>query len=396
MEFLLVWLEAFVRWLHVIAGVAWIGTSFYFIHLDYSLKARPGLPQGAHGEAWQVHGGGFYHMVKYVVAPARIPDELTWFKWEAYATWFSGLALVVLVYYLGAELYLIDRHVLDVSPPAAIALSVGSLVVAWLAYEFLCRSTLGRNEGLLAAVGFALLLTLAFGFTRVLSGRGAFMQMGAVIGTIMAANVLMVIIPGQRRVVADLLAGRTPDSEYGRRGKQRSLHNNYLTLPVVFVMIANHYPLVFASRWSWLILGLAIVIGAAVRHFYNQRHRGLPSPWWTWAVAALCAAAIVGMSALGPADDRGESRSGAQAPRFAEVEEIVISRCAACHAAEPVWAGIVAAPKGVMLDTPARIRLQRRAIALQAAWTNAMPPGNLTEISSEERAALALWAAATR
>lgn len=395
MEFLLAWVETFVRWLHVIAGVAWIGTSFYFIHLDYSLKAPPGLPQGAQGEAWQIHGGGFYHMVKYVVAPARMPDELTWFKYEAYATWFSGLALVVLVYYIGAELYLIDRHVLDMSPAAAIAFSVGALVMGWLAYDFLCRSSFGRNEARLAAIGFALLVALAFGFTQTLSGRGAFMQMGAIIGTIMAANVLLVIIPGQRRVVADLIAGRTPDSEYGRRGKQRSLHNNYLTLPVIFVMIANHYPLVFASRWSWLILALVIVIGAAIRHFYNQRHRGLPSPWWTWGLAALCGAAIVWLSALGPAESQGDSRGG-RAPSFAEVEEIVVARCAACHAAEPVWAGIVAAPKGVMLDTPERIRMQRRAIALHAAWTAAMPPGNLTEMSPEERAALALWVAAAR
>ncbi len=396
MEFLLVWVETFVRWLHVISGIAWIGSSFYFIRLDYSLKPRDGLPQGAHGEAWQVHGGGFYHMVKYVVAPTRMPDELTWFKWEAYATWFSGMALVVLVYYLGAELYLIDRHVLDVSPAAAIAASAGSLIAAWLAYDLLCRSTLGRNEALLASIGFALLVALAFVLTKLLSGRGAFMQIGAVIGTIMAVNVLMVIIPGQRRVVAELIAGRTPDPQYGLRGKQRSLHNNYLTLPVVFIMIANHYPLVFASRWSWLILALAIVMGAVIRHFYNVRHRGLPSPWWTWGVAGLCGAAIVWLSSLGLAIGERDSRAGTQTPGFAEVEEIVASRCAACHAAEPVWAGIVAAPKGVMLDTPERIRLQRRAIALHAVWTNAMPPGNLTEISPEERARLALWAAGVR
>jgi len=385
------WAEAFVRWLHVVAGVAWVGTSFYFIHLDHSLEARPGLPEKAHGEAWQVHGGGFYHMVKYLVAPPRLPAELTWFKWEAYATWVSGFALVVAIYYLQASLYLVDPAVLDITPATAIAVSVVGLALGWLAYDGLCRSPLGGSEPVLAAAAFLLLVALAYAASRVFSARGAFMQMGALIGTIMAANVLMVIIPGQRKVVADLRAGRTPDPVHGRRGKQRSTHNNYLTLPVVFVMIAGHYPLAYATRWSWAILGLLLVIGAALRHFYNQRHRRAGSPWWTWAVAAACALAIVWLSTLGvPAAPAG--RAGASPVRFAEVEEIVALRCVMCHAATPVWAGLPQPPKGVLLDTSERIRARGREIAASAAWSIAMPPSNVTGMTPAERATLAAWA----
>ena len=229
-----------------------------------------------------MHGGGFYNMVKYLVAPARMPEELTWFKWEAYATWISGFALVVAIYYAGASLYLIDPAVLAISPATGIAISVAGLVLGWAVYDGLCRSPLGRNETLLAAIGFVFLVVLTYASTRIFSARGAFMQMGALIGTIMAANVLMVIIPGQRKVVADLIAGRTPDPIHGRRGKQRSTHNNYLTLPVVFVMISGHYPLAYATRWSWVILALLLVMGGVMRHFFNVRHQGLPSPWWTW------------------------------------------------------------------------------------------------------------------
>ena len=313
-----IWAEAFLRWLHVIAGIGWIGSSFYFIHLDYSLKRREGLPEQAYGEAWQVHGGGFYNMVKYLVAPARMPDELTWFKWEAYATWISGFALVIAIYYAGASLYLVDPAVLPISPATGIAISIAGLVLGWAVYDGLCRSSIGNNETVLAAVGFVFLVALAYAATRVFSARGAFMQMGALIGTIMAANVLMVIIPGQRKVVADLIAGRTPDPAHGRRGKQRSTHNNYLTLPVVFIMISGHYPLAYATRWSWVILALLLVMGGVMRHFFNVRHQGLPSPWWTWGVAVVCGGLIVWLSTLGPAletrprDKRADARCGAR------------------------------------------------------------------------------------
>jgi uncharacterized membrane protein len=394
-DILWVWAEAFLRWLHVVAGIAWIGSSFYFIHLDYSLEKREGLPPQAYGEAWQVHGGGFYNMVKYLVAPARLPAELTWFKWEAYATWVSGFALVVAIYYANAALYLIDPAVLDVSPATAIALSVAGLVLGWVVYDGLCRSPLGRSEAALAAAGFVLLTALAWLATRLFSPRGAFMQVGALVGTIMAANVLMVIIPGQRKVVADLIAGRAPDPAHGQRGKQRSTHNNYLTLPVVFVMLSGHAPLAYATRWSWVIFALLLAMGGVIRHFFNVRHQGKPNPWWTWGVAAACGLAIVWLSTLGPAGADGAAAKRAQAGSaqvtFAQVEEIVTSRCSMCHAAEPVWLGIVRPPRGVMLDTPARIEAYAREIVVSAARSRAMPPSNVTAMTAEERDALAAW-----
>jgi uncharacterized membrane protein len=394
-----VWGEAFLRWLHIIAGIAWIGTSFYFIQLDYSLKRREGLPEGAYGEAWQVHGGGFYNMVKYLVAPTRLPKELTWFKWEAYTTWLSGFALVIAIYYAQASLYLIDRAVLDISPVAGIAISVAGLILGWVVYDGLCRSPVGRSDALLAAAGFVFLVVLAFVFTHILSARGAFMQMGALIGTIMVANVAMVIIPGQRKVVADLVAGRAPDPIHGQRGKQRSTHNNYLTLPVIFVMISNHYPLAYATRWSWLILALIIVMGGVIRHFYNARHQGLPSPWWSWGVASACAAIVIWLSTLGPAEPprRGQKRAEvppATAVTFAQVEDIVVSRCSMCHAAEPVWLGIQRPPRGLVFDTPAKIAAHAREIAVAAAWSSAMPPSNVSDMTPEERRLLAAWVAA--
>lgn len=386
------WLSLILRWLHVVAGMAWIGSSFYFIHLDLSLKPRAGLPEGVKGDAWQVHGGGFYHIVKYLVAPARMPDELTWFKWEAYTTWLSGFALLVLVYYLGAELYLIDKAVLDLSAPKAAAVALGSLIVAWLAYEALCRSPLGRHEVALALVGYVFLIGLTYVFTHVFSGRGAFTQIGAIVGTIMIANVFVIIIPNQRKVVAALLAGKEPDPILGEQGKQRSVHNNYLTLPVVFLMISNHYPMLYATRFNWLIVAIVLLIGPVIRHFYNSRHEGKGSPWWTWGVAAAGMLAIAWLSAAGPR----ETGAGAlpAAAKFATVQDVVLSRCSMCHAAEPVWAGIAAPPQGVLLDTPEHIRRHARLIDIWSVRSHAMPPGNITEMTSDERRLLAAWLAA--
>ncbi|MCC7348478.1 MAG: urate hydroxylase PuuD [Variibacter sp.] len=383
------WASLLIRWIHVIAGIGWIGASFYFIHLDLSLKHRADLPAGVKGEAWQVHGGGFYHMLKYMVAPSRIPDHLTWFKWEAYATWLSGFALLVLVYYLGADLYLIDKSVLDVSATTAAVIAFASLLAAWLAYEAMCRSPLGRHEVALALCGYVFLVALTYAFTQVFSGRGAFTQIGALIGTIMVANVFVVIIPNQKKMIAAMLAGREPDGALGAAGKQRSVHNNYLTLPVVFLMISNHYPLLYATRHNWLIVAIVLAIGPVIRHFYNSRHEGKGDPWWTWAVAAAGMAVIAWLSAAGP---RGQT-SG-EVPRgvtFAAAEEVVTSRCAMCHASEPVWTGIVTAPKAILLDTPERIRLHAPLIDINAVRSRAMPPGNVTEMTDEERRLLAGW-----
>ena len=371
-------------------GIAWIGSSFYFVALDLGLKPRDSLPEGASGEAWQVHGGGFYHLVKYMVAPAAMPAQLTWFKWEAYATWLSGMALMVVVYYMAAELYLIDPSVSELSTLAAVTLSLAGLGAGWLIYELLCRSALGRNQTALTLTGFLFLAALAYGFTLVFSGRGASMQMGALIGTMMVANVFLVIIPSQRKVVAALLAGEEPDPALGAVAKQRSLHNNYLTLPVIFLMIANHYPLTFAGPWSWLILTIVLVMGAVIRHFFNQRHKGEASPWWCWAAAAAGLAAMVWLSAR-PAVMVSEAEADMD---MAEVESIIASRCAMCHAAEPLWPGMASPPKDVVLETQAQIRLRAEAIGLQAVHTRAMPPGNITDIPDEERRRLAAWIAA--
>ncbi len=387
------WLSMMVRWLHVIAGMGWIGSSFYFIHLDLSLRKREGLPAGVQGEAWQVHGGGFYHMVKYMVAPAKMPDELTWFKWEAYATWLSGFSLLVIVYYLGADLYLIDSELFPLTQWQAIGLSFGSLVLAWLGYEALCRSPIGKNEGLLAAVGFVFLVVLTWGFTHVFSGRGAFTQIGALIGTMMVANVFAIIIPNQKKTIVELVAGRAPNPFWGWQGKQRSVHNNYLTLPVIFLMISNHYPLLFATRYNWLIVAIILALGGVIRHFYNCRHAGKPQPWWTWGVAAVGMIAVFWLSTMGP-PERQSSALPSTPVTFAAAEEVVMSRCSMCHSGSPVWAGIAAAPKDIRLDTPERIHRFASLIDKVSVRSSSMPPGNITEMTAEERSILAAWLAA--
>ncbi len=388
------WINFALRWTHVIAGIAWIGSSFYFVHLDSSLKKRPGLPEGAGGEAWQVHGGGFYNMVKYLVAPERMPEDLTWFKWEAYATWLSGMALLCVLYYAGASIYMIDPLTLNLSPWAAVTISIALLAVGWLAYNALCRSPLGNDDVKLAAVGYVFLVFLAWLSTQIFSGRGAYMQMGALIGTMMVANVAMVIIPNQRKVVKALIAGETPDPRLGAEAKQRSMHNNYLTLPVLFVMIANHYPLSFASRWNWVILAIVLVVGAVIRHFYNTRHKGLPSPWWTWGVAVAGMLVVVFLSMAGPSHAERAAAAPAQPATFADVSAIVTSHCSMCHAQEPLQPGIGEPPKGIVLDTPEAVRLNAREVYLAAAATDFMPPAGVADIpplEAEDRGAIASW-----
>jgi uncharacterized membrane protein len=385
------WLSLIFRWLHVVAAIAWIGSSFYFIHLDLSLKPNSTLPDGVQGEAWQVHGGGFYRIVKYLVAPAQLPDELTWFKWEAYTTWLSGFALMVVVYYLDAELFLVDKSVLDLTPFQAGLFSFASLVLAWLLYEAACRSGLARHELPFALGGYVFLVGLTYAFTHVLSGRGAFNQIAAIIGTIMVANVFLLIIPNQKKIVAALLAGQSPDPKLGKAGKERSVHNNYLTLPVVVLMISNHYPLLFATRFNWVIVAIVLALGPVIRHFFNERHAGRKSPWWVWGVAAVGMIAIGFLSAGGPRDAKTGALS--TAPTFASVEEIVMSRCSMCHAAEPVWEGITTAPKGILLDSTEHIHRNLRLAARNASWASAMPPGNVTEMTGEERAVIAAYMA---
>ncbi|WP_375161405.1 urate hydroxylase PuuD [Bradyrhizobium sp. RDT46] len=383
------WASLLLRWLHVVAAIAWIGSSFYFIALDLSLRPRRDLPDGVQGEAWQVHGGGFYRIMKYLVAPSQMPDELTWFKWEAYTTWLSGFALMVVVYYLEAGLFLVDKAILDITPFQAGLFSFCSLALAWLLYEAACRTGLAQHELPFAIGGYLFLVALTYAFTHVLSGRGAFNQIGAIIGTIMVANVFALIIPNQKKIVASLIAGQAPDPKLGKASKERSVHNNYLTLPVVVLMISNHYPLLYATRFNWIIVAIILALGPVIRHFFNARHAGRKSPWWVWGVAAIGVIAILFLSAAGPREVRTGALS-AQPTRNA-VEEIVMSRCSMCHAAEPVWAGIVTAPKGILLDTPEHIHLNIRMVGRVAAWSGAMPPGNITEMTGEERAILAAY-----
>ena len=383
------WASLILRWLHVVAAIGWIGSSFYFIHLDLSLRPKHDLPDGVQGEAWQVHGGGFYRIMKYLVAPTRMPDELTWFKWEAYTTWLSGFALMVVVYYLDADLFLVDKSILDLTPLQAGLFSFCSLALAWLLYEIACRTGLARRELGFAIGGYLFLVALTFAFTHVLSGRGAFNQIGAIIGTIMVANVFAVIIPNQKKIVAALIAGQAPDPKLGKTSKQRSVHNNYLALPVVVLMISNHYPLLYATRFNWIIVAIVLALGPVIRHFFNERHAGRKSPWWVWGVAAAGMIAIGLLSAAGPREMKASAL--AAPPSLASVEEIVLSRCSMCHAAQPVWSGVVTAPKGVLLDSTDHIQRNLRLIGRVAAWSSAMPPGNVTEMTAEERSVLAAY-----
>ncbi len=387
---LLDWVELLVRWTHVVAGIAWIGSSFYFVALDASLAHTARLDPRVKGEAWQVHGGGFYNIQKFMVAPEFMPAHLTWFKWEAYATWIFGFLLLVLVYYAQPSLYLIDRSVLDIAPIDAVVGGAASLAAGWLLYDGLCRSPLGRDTQTLAIAGFTLLVAIAFGYTHVFSGRGAFIHVGALVGSLMVGNVFFVIIPNQRRVVADLLAGRTPDPALGAQAKQRSIHNNYLTLPVVFVMISNHYAFTYAGRWAWLVLAAVFVASFLVRHWFNVGHTGARPDWRLWPAAAVPLAAAAALTVLAqPAAPPVDA--ALPAASFAEVRQIVAERCQTCHAARPSFPGMAQAPKGVMLDTPARIAQLAPRIYAQAVLSRAMPMNNATGITEAERAAIASW-----
>jgi uncharacterized membrane protein len=375
------WLSLLARWAHVVVAMAWIGASFYFIWLDDKLEASSD-PKIA-GELWAIHGGGFYRAEKFRLGPAELPATLHWFKWEAYWTWVTGFALLVLVYYVHAELYLIDPAVLPLSKPAAIAIGVGSLVLGLVVYEALCRSALGRNDVVLSAVLFAALVLAAWGLTKVFSGRGAFIHYGAILGMIMAANVANVIIPGQQRMVEAVRAGRAPDANDGRLGKQRSVHNTYFTLPVVFAMLANHYAMAFGHRHAWLVLVAMTLAGALIRVWFVMRHKQR-AKWWVLAAGLLFM--TVAAALMAPKEEITEGKAA-----LGDVMRVIDARCVACHAQKPVFQGIAEAPKGVLLDTQARVQAQAARIHQQAVLSRAMPPGNLTGITEEERQLLERW-----
>ena len=389
------WCAFAVRWLHVITAMAWIGSSFYFIALDLGLRKAPDMPDGVHGDAWQVHGGGFYHIRKYLVAPDQMPKHLTWFKWESYSTWLSGAALLMIVYWAGAEIYLIDRAKADLSVFQAVVISGASLGVGWVIYDALCKSPLGGYPTALMVLLFGLLVAMAYGYNQVFTGRATLLHLGAFTATIMSANVFFIIMPNQRIVVKDLQAGRTPDAKYGKIAKLRSTHNNYLTLPVIFVMIGGHYPAIFATSYAWVILALVIVIGAVIRHFFNTKHKGDPAPWWTWIFAGALTLFAVFLSHAGaPKYDEqaySEYEFGTGAALHVAAVELVTERCASCHAVEPLWDGIAFAPKGVRLENEADILRRVDEIYWQAAASHAMPPGNVIWMEPEEREMLARW-----
>ena len=399
------WAEFALRWLHVITAIAWIGSSFYFIALDLGLRKDKPLPECVHGEEWQVHGGGFYHIQKYLVAPAALPEHLTWFKWESYATWLSGFALMAVVYYLGADLYLVDLEKAELPIWAAIGISLGVLAVGWLGYDLLCKSPLGQRSTLLMLALYLLLVVMAYLLDQIFTGRAAFLHLGAVTATIMSFNVLVIIIPNQRIVVADLKAGRVPDARYGQIAKQRSTHNNYLTLPVIFFMLSNHYPLAHSSAYSWVIAALVFLLGVSIRHYFNSRHARQGNPVWTWAVTAALFVVIMVLSLLPAVQGSGEpdqqaSRTKppsqlemtlASAAEFEEVKDIVLGRCSMCHASEPFYERVLWPPKGVILETDQQIVSQAKAIIMQSALSHAMPPANVSYMEPEERNQLLAW-----
>lgn len=394
------WAAFAVRWLHVITAMAWIGASFYFIALDLMLRETPDMPEGATGEEWEVHGGGFYNTVKYNVAPARLPEHLTWHKWQSYWTWLSGAALLAIVYWGGAEMFLIDYDKLELTALQAILISAGSLTIGWILYDFLCKSALGNHPTALMGLLFVILIAMAWGYDQVFTGRAALLHLGAFTATIMTANVFLIIMPNQRIVVKDLQEGRAPDAKYGKIAKLRSTHNNYLTLPVIFLMLSNHYPLAFATEYAWVIASLVFLLGVLIRHYFNSMHAGKGRPHWTWGASAVIFVIIMWLSSIPMNQDYDFEAEVVvpepvqyvvDNPHFEDVRNIVMGRCSMCHGVEPVWDGVRWPPRGLRLDDDAQIALNARMIYLHAGRSHAMPPGNVTGMTAEERAEIVAW-----
>jgi uncharacterized membrane protein len=382
------WLSLLLRWTHIVAAILWIGSSFYFMWLDSSLRRRAGLPDGVKGENWSVHGGGFYHVQKYAVAPEQMPEDLHWFKWESYSTWLSGFALLAVIYYWGASSYLIDRSVADITPAQAILISLASLAAGWLVYDRLCKSTLKTRPVLLFGALFVFICLCAWGWGHVFSARAAFLHVGAMTGGIMTGNVFFAIIPNQRVVVADLKAGRVPDAKYGEIAKLRSTHNNYLTLPVLFMMISNHYPMTFGHEWNVVIVAVVLLLGVVIRHWFNLHEAGRTggAVMWQWPVAGALTAFMIAFTAWKPnAVEIAELVFTTEALAIAQVH------CVACHAERPANESFDAAPAGVMLTDAPLLKSHAARVLAQAVLTEAMPMGDETGMTAEERARLGAW-----
>lgn len=378
------WLNLALRWLHVVAGVCWIGASFYFVWLDNNLRPANPPREGVKGELWAVHGGGFYQSQKFLVAPPQMPEHLHWFKWEAYTTWISGFLLLCVLYYWGAPVYLIDPGKVPFSPIGAVAAGLGFIVGGWAVYELLVK-LLGKRPKLFSAVWYLALVAAAFTLTRVFSDRGAFIHVGAIIGTVMAANVLLVIIPNQRKSVALLLAGQPVDPRLGASGKLRSVHNNYMTLPVIFIMVSNHYPVVTGHPLNWLLLAMLSAAGISIRHYFNLRHFGHNRHVFLFYGFLLGFGASIVATEVHPAAKLGP------APRFARVQALVDTHCVACHSPRPSHKGFTAPPNGAAFDTPAHIQKYAPRIYDMAVASHAMPLGNETGLTDSERAELGAW-----
>lgn len=380
------WLNLVVRWIHLITGIAWIGSSFYFNWLEGNLEKSDKLPEGVAGDLWSVHGGGFYHIQKYAVAPAKLPETLHWFKWEAYWTWISGFSLLFIVYYSAPSVYLIDKSVADIPPVAGVLAGLAIITICWLAYDRLCKTSLVEKPTAFFAIVFIALTLVALLLSQLFNARAAYIHVGVIIGTIMAANVFFVIIPSQRKMVDALQRGEEPDGSAGKQGFRRSLHNNYFTLPVLFIMISNHYPATFSHEWNWLILAVISAIGIAVRHYFNLKNRGHQVKWILPAAAvAMIALALVSAPEKPQAATNGVKISDAQ------VHGIVVQRCTTCHSSNPSDANFKTAPNGVVFDRIEDISKNAPGIYARAVTTQSMPLGNLTGMTDEERTMLGQW-----
>lgn len=386
--FALDWLNLLVRWLHLVAGIAWVGSSFYFVWLDNHLKTPQELAdinKGVGGEVWSVHGGGFYHAQKYTAAPEQFPALLHWFKWEAYTTWLSGMFLLVLVYWYGAGLYLIDPAVKDISQPFAILAAAGFIVGGWLIYDLLCRSPLAANDTVLSGAVLLLAGVLAWALCTTFSGRGAYIHFGAVLGTIMVANVFFVIIPGQKKMVAAAERGQVPDPLPGIKGKQRSVHNTYFTLPVLFSMTSSHFPVTYGNEFSWVILLGITLAGALIRIYFVARHKGAAS-LVPLVIAGLILIAMVIFTA-----PKQRATVDLSVTQFSEIRDIVQQRCTNCHSATPTHPAFPVAPAGVILDSDEQIQAEASRIYQQVVVSRVMPLGNLTQMSEGERSSFENW-----
>jgi len=383
------WLNLLLRWAHLVVGIGWIGTSFYFMALDYTLTKRERMNPGVLGTAWQVHGGGFYHVEKYTVAPPTLPDVLHWFKWEAYLTWVTGFGLLIVQYYFHADAFLIDPSVMAIAPSQAIAVSVASLAAGWFIYDGLCRSRIGSHTMLLGICVVALILIASVLYTKVFSGRGAFIHVGALIGTIMAVNVFAVIIPNQKKMIAQLIAGEEPDARYGAIGKQRSIHNNYLTLPVLLMMVSQHYPFLFSHPHAWLIVALILLSGGLIRHVLNRVDAGDDLNNYDWSLPAAAMALIAVIYVTAPQPRTASNVAG----RVTDAEALAIStkHCVVCHARDPAHPAFKEAPKNVTLETVPDLKRFARVIYLQTVQNRAMPMGNQTGMTEDERETLGRW-----